>query len=151
MATTATVRPIARSNMAAVFDLRTSVVENHLGPEELAARGITPEGVQHDLDAGDLGGWVAEEGGCVVAFSMADRRDGQIFALFTLPGHEGRGHGTRLLAAATGWLRDRGFAEAWLTTDPGTRAERFYASRGWTRHGLAPNGEALFRLTLRNG
>lgn len=142
-------RAAAPGDLEAITQVRTSVAENHLSVEGMAALGITPQGVASDLRAGDLGGWVVEEGRHIVAFSMADRRDGQIFALFTLPGQEGRGYGTRLLEAATGWLAERGHREAWLSTDPGTRADRFYAARGWRADGLKPNGERIYRISLR--
>ena len=142
------IRPASASDLPAITHVRTSVRENHLSIEGMAALGITKEGVAADLANGDLGCWVAEEGGAIVAFSMADRRDGQIFALFTQPGHEGAGHGTRLLATACRWLKERGWSGACLSTDPGTRADGFYASRGWRRDGFRPNGEVIYRIEL---
>lgn len=118
-------------DMAAITHVRTSVIENHLSIEGMAAIGITREGVIADMKAGHYGCWVAEEHGTIVAFSMADRRDGSIFALFTLPGKEGRGYETQLLAEAERWLAEKGIADAWLSTGRGTVAEKFYAHRGW--------------------
>jgi GNAT superfamily N-acetyltransferase len=142
------IRAARPEDMDEITFVRTSVLENHLSLEGMATLGITPAGVAENLRSGDLGGWVAKEEGRIVAFSMADRRDGQIFALFTLPGHEGRGHGTALLQAAVDWLRGHGCDEAWLSTDPGTKADRFYARRGWSRGGLKANGEVYYRLRL---
>ena len=68
-------------------------------------------------------GWVAERSGQIVAFSMADRADPSIFALFVLPGYEGCGLGNRLLDLALGWLWDNGAELVWLTTSPETKAE----------------------------
>ncbi|MGE0213472.1 MAG: GNAT family N-acetyltransferase [Parvibaculaceae bacterium] len=127
--------------------LRTSVRENHMSVEDMAAIGITGESIAAELDAGHLAGWIAEDG-MIVSFSMADRRDGHIFGLFTMPGFEGRGYGTRLLSLATGWLREQGWDRVWLSTDPGTTADRFYAARGWTRGELRPNGEVMYRIAL---
>jgi GNAT superfamily N-acetyltransferase len=118
-------------DMGQITHVRISVVENHLSIEGMAAVGITREGIIADMQAGHYGCWVAEEHGTIVAFSMADRRDGSIFALFTLPGKEGRGYGTRLLAEAERWLVDQGMKDAWLSTGRGTVAEKFYARRGW--------------------
>ena len=41
---------------------------------------------------------------------------------------------------------DIGVVEArlWLSTDPGTRAQRFYARAGWLSRGLQDNGELRF-------
>lgn len=78
-------------------------------------------------------GWVAEVGGSVVAFCYADRDNASIWALFVDPHHEGRGLGKALLDLAVTWLFEHGHDRIRLGTTPGTRAERFYAARGWTR------------------
>ncbi len=117
--------------MDGVTRVRTAVSENHMSVAEMAGRGITPAIVLAELASGELGGWLAEEGGEVAAFSMARHSDGSIFALFTAPDHEGKGHGSALLAAALKWLRERGHSEIWLSTGRGTMAERFYRKRGW--------------------
>lgn len=137
----AVIRLARTADMPAITRIRTSVGENHLSLDEMARRGITPQGIIADIAAGHLGAWVAEEAGEVVAFAMADQRDGSIFALFTAPGHEARGHGARLLDQAMAWLKSQGHAEAWLSTGRATRAARFYAKRGWMRDGGNPTGD----------
>lgn len=102
---------------------------------DLKHRGIRPEAILAELASGELGGWVSEESGLVVAFSMARNSDASIFALFTLPGYESRGHGTALLERAENWLRQRGHRQAWLSTGEDTAARRFYARRGWIESG----------------
>jgi GNAT superfamily N-acetyltransferase len=143
------IRPITAADMAEITRLRTSVKENHLSVEQMAERGITPAGIMAELDAGDLGGWLDEQEGEILGFSMADNRDGQIFALFTKPGCEGRGVGTRLLDKATQWLAERGHDEAWLSTDVNSTAARFYANRGWRRGEMKDHEDVYFRLSLR--
>lgn len=125
------------SDMPAITHVRTSVIENHLSVAQMKELGITPEGVIAEMTAGDLGCWVAEELDQVIGFSMADRRDGSIFALFVLPVHEGKGHGTALLAACEAWLKSQGHRSATLNTEPGTRAYGFYGRRGWRVTGEA--------------
>lgn len=122
-------------DMDAITHVRTSVRENHLSIEGMAAIGVTREGIIADMLAGHYGCWVAEDDGRIVAFAMADRRDGSLFALFTLPGEDGKGHGTRLLAEAERWLAGQGIEDAWLSTGCGTVAEKFYARRGWLATG----------------
>ena len=51
-------------------------------------------------------GWVVEEGGEVVGFAIGNA-NGNIWALFVDPDHEGRGHGRRLHDTMTDWLRAR--------------------------------------------
>lgn len=91
-------------------------------------------------------GFVALEDGRVVGFAVADRRDGNVWALFVAPASEGRGHGRRLHEAMLDWLFAAGVARAWLTTDPGTRAERFYRAAGWRPAGTAARGEVRLEL-----
>ena len=143
------IRPITAADMAEITRLRTSVKENHLSVEEMVERGITPAGIMADLDSGNLGGWLEEDNGEILGFSMADNRDGQIFALFTMPGREGRGVGTRLLEVATQWLAEREHDEAWLSTDANSTAARFYANRGWRRGEMKDHEDVYFRLNLR--
>jgi GNAT superfamily N-acetyltransferase len=125
------IRNARPEDLPAITQVRISVTENHLSVEQMAERGITPQSVIAEIAAGDLGAWVCEEKREVVAFAMADRRDASIFALFTKPGCEGRGYGSQLLAEAEAWLATRGHREFWLSTARGTRAEAFYARKGW--------------------
>ena len=89
-----------------------------------------------------------EADGLVTGFSGSDKRDGSIWALFVAPGHEGKGIGRALLATACDALRNAGHREAWLTTSPGTRAERHYRAAGWTASGHSAKGELIFRKPL---
>jgi GNAT superfamily N-acetyltransferase len=119
------------ADLPRITHVRTHVGENHLSVDQMAERGITQAGISHLMRTGDLACWVAEADTLIVAFSMADRRDGSIFALFTLPDYERRGYGAQLLKCCETWLGQQGIAEARLDTDHGTKAHRFYLSRGW--------------------
>jgi GNAT superfamily N-acetyltransferase len=90
-------------------------------------------------------GWVVEEGGEVVGFAIGNA-NGNIWALFVDPDHEGRGHGRRLHDTMTDWLRSQGVQRLWLTTEPGTRAQKFYETAGWRFAGMTPHGEARYEL-----
>jgi GNAT superfamily N-acetyltransferase len=142
-------RPVIRiasdADIPAVFRVRTSVRENALTADGLHQLGITPEIIAKSLRE-DSRGWVAELGGEIVAFVIANRGESTIFALFVQPGHEGLGLGAALMDRAEQWLWDQGAASIWLTTGGGTRAEGFYRRRGWTIESHQPNGEV--RLTL---
>ncbi|MFM8747135.1 MAG: GNAT family N-acetyltransferase [Aestuariivirga sp.] len=116
--------------------IRTSVRENHLSVAQMAEVGITEASIAERITADNLGCWVAEHNGTLTGFSMADRLESEVFALFVDPAHEGKGHGSALLRACEDWLLLNGCAEARLNTEPGTRADAFYQRRGWT-----PTGE----------
>jgi GNAT superfamily N-acetyltransferase len=68
-------------------------------------------------------------------------------ALFVDPEHEGQGHGRRLHDAMVEWLWSQGARQLWLTTEAGTRAQRFYESAGWRFADKAGNGELRDELT----
>ncbi len=125
------IREGAIADLPEITRIRTSVAENHLSVEQMAEIGITHDSIAAEMAAGDLGCWVAVDGAAITGFAMADRRDGTIFALFMDAAHEGKGHGSALLGACEDWLRNKGHAEACLTTGRDTRAFAFYLRRGW--------------------
>lgn len=142
------IRVARPEDMPAMTAIRISVTENHMSIAQMAERGITAEGILAEMAAGDLGAWVAEDESGIVAFAMADRRDASLFALFTKPGCEGRGHASALLTAAETWLGKLGHTEAWLTTASDSRAANFYARKGWRATDQGDPGDTLFRKTL---
>ena len=94
-------------------------------------------------------GWVVEDARKIVGFAVGDARDGNIWALFVHPDHERRGHGRRLHDAMVAWLRSRGLERLWLTTEAGTRAQRFYEAAGWQADGRTKGGSIRYILPLR--
>ena len=71
-----------------------------------------------------------------------------MWALFVDPAYERRGVGRRLHDEMVAWLSSAGVPRISLTTDPDTRAERFYRAAGWRRVGDAPNGEVRYERDL---
>jgi len=93
-------------------------------------------------------GWVVETEGQVIAFAIGNGANGNIWALFVDPAHEGKGHGRLLHDEMIEWLKRQGLVTLWLTTEPGTRAERFYRVAGWAPTGLTETGELRFERTV---
>ena len=91
-------------------------------------------------------GWVVELQGNIVAFAIGNAATGNIWALFVEPGHEGKGFGRQLHDIMIAWLWEQGHDRLWLSTQSGTRAERFYAAAGWRRVGVSADGEIRFDL-----
>jgi GNAT superfamily N-acetyltransferase len=134
-------RRATHADIPAMSRIRLAVTENTLSDP---AR-ITTAMYEDYLERSGRG-WVAEADGVVVAFCYADSVDASIWALFVQPGHEGRGYGTSLLALAAAWLFERGHDRIRLTTGAGTRADRFYAARGWRREPVSAS-EIAYVLT----
>lgn len=135
------VRPATLDDVPEMHRVRVRVRENRLAD---------PASVQpHHYRAmlAERGrGWVAELDGRVVGFAVVDLSRSTIWALFVDPETEGRGVGRRLHEA----MMDAVFAHAdraWLSTDPGTRAERFYRTAGWRYVGHEANGEARYEMS----
>lgn len=121
--------------------LRLKVRENVLSDPSRITEAMTADAI---IASGR--GWVFSDHGEILGFSIARDEDPSIWALFTLPSHEGRGIGHALHQAAIDWLWSRGAARIWLTTEPGTRAERFYRERGWRETAVLASGELRFEL-----
>ena len=129
-------------DVPALVRIRAAVRENRLSdparvPASLVLRYIE-RGLIHVLD----------EGGSVLGFSAAEPDDGTIWALFVDPDAEGRGIARALLPLALDDLKRAGWSEARLTTQPGSRAERFYRLAGWTALGISAAGERIFVRSL---
>lgn len=135
-----TLRQATRADIPAINDVRYAVREN------TAPRGfITEEQVRSQIE--DTGrGWVIDVDGHVVGFAIGNATDGNIWALFVHPDHAGRGYGRELHDTMVDWLWSRGLTMLWLTTDPASRARRFYALAGWREAGPTPKGEVRLEL-----
>lgn len=139
-----TIRPAVRADIAALFDIRTSVRQNHLSIEQLADLGITPETIAETIAAAPCA-WIAEQDGQPAGFAMADLDAGEVFALFIKPAFEGQGLGRQLLSQAEAALFQR-HPVIRLTTERGEaiRAHGFYQGQGWRQAGLAESGDVLY-------
>lgn len=141
-----TLRVTTVADVAAMHAVRTGVLENQLSNPGLVTRAHYVA-----LLAGAGRGWVYEVAGAVVGFGMADAGRRNIWALFVLPAFERRGIGRALLDEMVTWLSERSGEPVWLTTGPGTRAERFYRAAGWREAGRTADGELRFELTPGSG
>lgn len=136
------IRRARQGDIDALMAIRAGVRENRLSDPARVGR----TDYQEFLTLSTL--WLCEIGGEVAGFAASDPRDGSIWALFVAPGHEGAGCGRALLARACADLRQAGWSEAWLTTEAGTRAERFYRRNGWLPQGVSADGDLVFRRAL---
>jgi len=124
-------REALEEDIEGMFVVRTAVKENLLSYNQLRQIGITPESISEMLQD-SCNAWVAEEGDRIVGFSIADKSNGRLWALYILPEFEGRGIGKKLLQEAEQWLWQHKLREIWLTTESRpTRALGFYKHLGW--------------------
>lgn len=89
---------------------------------------------------------MVEKHGEILGFAVGNVETGNIWALFVHPDHEGQGIGRALLDTMVEWLFDQGLQRLNLTTEPGTRAQRFYEESGWSQVGYDVGGDAAFEL-----
>lgn len=136
------VRTASETDIPEMHRVRTSVRENRLADPSL----VRPDDYRSMLDERGCG-WVAEVDGRIVGFAVVDLARSNVWALFVDPGFEGGGIGRRLHDAMLDWAFAAGAAQLWLSTDPGTRAERFYRSAGWRHVGREPTGEARYEMS----
>lgn len=141
-AMTGRVREATEADIPAMMALRLSVRENQLfDPSQ-----VTHEDCRAYVQRGHM--WVWDEGGEILGISASTCDTGWIWALFVRPGHERRGIGQALFAAACAALIGAGHHTLQLSTDPDTRAARFYRAAGWRETGRTPEGELIFALDV---
>ena len=138
----AAIRRAGAADVPALVRIRAAVRENVLSdPVKVPA-----EAYHGFIDHAAI--WLWEQDGRILGFTAADPTDGTVWALFVDPGAEGRGIGRALLPRALDDLRRAGWKRARLTTQPGSRAERFYRRDGWEDAGTAPNGDLVLEKLL---
>ncbi|MEJ4043735.1 GNAT family N-acetyltransferase [Erwinia sp. SLM-02] len=116
-------------DVESIFDVRTSVTENHLSREEMQLIGIN-ESIVADMVQQNRCAWVATLNDKVIGFSMILPDEGCLFAAFVLPEYEGRGVGRSLVELAEHELFKH-HEKIWLETDKNSRAAQFYMQLGW--------------------
>ena len=65
------IRVATEADVESLFDIRTSVLENHQSRSDLAHAGVTPQSVAQMLRSSSRA-WIASEGRQDVAFSIAN-------------------------------------------------------------------------------
>ena len=120
------IRITSAADIPALHRVRMSVKENVLfDPTK-----VQPSDYERMIRV-DGRGWTCHVDGVIRGFSFAKKNYTNIWALFVEPGFESRGVGPRLLNCAVEWLFNQSAESIWLTTKPGTRAEKFYRAAGW--------------------
>lgn len=137
----ANLREARRDDIPGMHRVRLAVTENRL------TSGVSEADYVPAIESAGRG-WVVEVDGRVVGFVVGNATDGNIWALFVDPAHERQGHGRRLHDAMVAWLFSRGLDRLWLTTDPDTRARRFYERAGWRKVSVQEDGQVRYELRI---
>ena len=125
------IRVATQDDVETLFNIRTSVVQNHLSIEQMAELGITRQVLADSIRESPCV-WIADVDGKPAAFSMVDLATGEVFAMFVLPTHENLGLGRQLMAVAEAALFEQ-HDQLFLITDgrDEIRANGFYQRLGW--------------------
>jgi GNAT superfamily N-acetyltransferase len=133
-------RIATRDDIAEMQRIRMAVRENQLVSIVLTAADYE----RHLTNSART--WVALVDGRVAGFAAGDRATANLWALFVDPPHERRGLGRALHDDCVAWLLEATPA-IWLTTERGTRADRFYRAAGWRETGRTVSDEVRLELT----
>ena len=125
------------------------IVRNAVKENTLSDPGLVPDQDVEDYINRRGRGWVWEEAGRIVGFSIVSVSDQNVWALFVEPGHDKKGIGRALHDEMMNWYFKQTDQNIWLSTSPGTRAEGFYRKAGWQETGLYGKGEIRFEMSLR--
>lgn len=137
-------RQAIKEDIKQIQIVRNSVIENPLSipgsiTDEVCLEFISTRGR----------GWVCEIDNKIVGFSIVDLNDNNIWALFIKPQFEKKGIGKELHKLMLDWYFIKTKQKVWLSTSPGTRAERFYRKAGWTEIETQENDEIKFEMTSK--
>lgn len=130
------------SDIEQIQFVRNAVKENTLSDPSL----VTDADVEDYITRRGRG-WVSEQDGIVTGFSIVSVSDNNVWALFIHPDFEGGGIGRQLHDIMLNWYFTQTDETIWLSTTPGTRAEKFYRKAGWKECGVYGKGEIKFELT----
>ena len=136
------IRKAVQKDILIIQQIRSVVNEN-----KLTSRKISDEDILQAITVTGRG-WVAEKSEQVVGFAIGNTQTGNIWALFVDPDYEKQGVGRALFKTMVRWLSKQDLDKLYLSTEPNTRAERFYTAAGWTKGRTLSNGEVRFDLKL---
>ena len=140
-------RRIVATDVPDVMEVRYSTTENSTSEKELKEiYGVTHESIAKAIKNNDTIGFLCENSGGVVGFSIGDFQTGEVFVVAVHPKHEGYGIGQRVLNCLCKSLFISGHEKLFLyaTPDNALRAYGFYKHLGWqTEEKLSEDTEKM--------
>ena len=141
---TAFIRPATPADIPGIQLVRNAVKENRLSNPD-----IIPDALVHEFLFERGIGWVAVIGTRIAGFAIVDFHEQNVWALFVDPVDENKGIGKKLLQVMLEYYFRQSHATLWLSTAPGTRAEKFYEMQGWKKAGMQGK-EVKFTMRLHD-
>ncbi len=138
------IRQACNSDIRQIQIVRNSVKENMLSDPSL----VTDAAVENYINNRGRG-WVCEINGKIAGFSIISVTDANVWALFVHPEYEAQVIGKKLHDEMMNWYFQQSNTTVWLSTSPGTRAEKFYRQAGWAETGMYGKGEIKFEMTAK--
>jgi len=120
-------------------------VRNAVKENTLSDPGLVPDADVEDYILRRGRGWVWEEAGRIIGFSIVSVSDQNVWALFVEPGQDKKGIGRALHDTMMDWYFSQTDQPIWLSTSPGTRAEGFYRKAGWQETGLYEREKSVLK------
>lgn len=139
------IREATLTDIERIQEIRNAVRENRLSDPSLV-----PDSDVQDYITRRGKGWVSEAAGMITGFAIVSLLDKNVWALFADPQFEGNGVGRMLHDRMLDWYFEQTNETLWLSTAPGTRAEKFYRKAGWKETGLYGKGEIRFEMDCMN-
>ncbi len=140
------IRPLRCADIEDTLAIRLEVTENAVTPQRLVELDISAATLRDKLE-GDYIGFAGIVQGAIQGFSMANKADAEIYALFVRPEYESQKIGSQLLDATLEHLFLIGHRRAQLATEKNTRAYHFYLGKNWRPIGENEQGEAVLEFT----
>ncbi len=136
------IREALVTDIAQIQRVRNAVTENTLSDPALV-----PDEDVEDYITRRGKGWVTLEEDLITGFSIVSITDHNVWALFVEPGRDKLGAGRLLHDRMMDWYFEHTGEPIWLSTTPGTRAERFYRKAGWEEDGMYGKNEIKFIMS----
>lgn len=137
-----TFHKLTEQHLKDVYDIRFSVHENLVHGHQIQY--LQREQALDDIRQG--GGWICKKNNDCVGYGLGIFiPEPLIGGLFVKPDYHHKGIGSHLLSLVTTWFFEQDTAEISLTTDAGSKAERFYRQRGWQPAGVDEFGQLILK------